>query len=119
MSAELSEKYKESDFDFEVNEILSEVIKTVAEKLDEKEAEWRTENLTLGEKKREDVHKWKEKTKYLPEYLSEKTHEEIKALDAVAESFIKEGKIEDVIFYFEKLSREEKTECINKLKTLL
>jgi hypothetical protein len=36
-----------------------------------------------------------------------------------AENIIKEGKIEDVLFYFEKLSKEEKAECIDKLKTLV
>ena len=119
VSAELIDKYKESEFDFEVDEILNEVINAVSKKLDEKENKWRTENLSLGGRKRGDIHKWKERIKYLPEYLSEKTHEEIRILDSEAENIIKEGKIEDVVFYFEKLSGEEKVECFNKLKTLL
>lgn len=119
VSARLREKYEDSEFDFEVNKILNEVIKTVARKLDQKEAEWRKANLSLGDKKRASVHYWKEKTKYLPEFLSEKTHEDIKKIDAEANEIIKEGKIEDVVFYFEKLDHEEKEECIAKLQNLI
>ncbi len=119
ISTELRENYKESEFDFEVNEILSEVIKVVADKLDSKEKEWRKANLTLGDKKRGEVHRWKEKTEFLPDYLSKKTHEDIRRLDAEADEIIKEGKIEDVLFYFEKLSVEEKKECMKKLKNMI
>jgi uncharacterized protein YbcC (UPF0753/DUF2309 family) len=119
VSVQLLKKYEDSEFDFEVNEILDEVIKTVAGKLDQKEAEWRKVNLSLGDKKRASVHYWKEKIKYLPEFLSEKTHEDIKKIDAEANEIIKEGKIEDVVFYFEKLDHEEKEECIAKLQDLI
>lgn len=119
ISGELREKYEDSEFDFEVNEVLDEVIKAVAEKLDNKEIEWRNANLSLGDKKRASVHHWKEKIKYLPEFLSEKTHDEIKKIDAEADEIIKEGKIEDVLFYFEKLDSAEKKECIAKLQELI
>lgn len=119
VSTQLREKYKDSEFDFEVYDILNEVIKVVAEKIDQKEEDWRKANLSLGDKKRASVHRWKEKTKYLPEYLSEKTYEEIKKIDAEADELIKVGKIEDVVFYFEKLNRMEKKECIAKLQDLI
>ena len=119
ISTALQEKYKESEFDFEVNDILNEVIIGVSKKLDEKEEHWKKVNLTLGNKKRESVHRWKENIKFLPEYLSEKTRQEIKVIDIEADEIIKEGKIEDVIFYFDKLEREEKLECLKMLKKLI
>ena len=119
VSTALQEKYKESEFDFEVNDILSEVIVGVSKKLDEKEDHWKKVNLTLGNKKRENVHRWKENIKFLPEYLSEKTRQEIKVIDIEADEIIKEGKIEDVVFYFDKLDREEKLECLKKLEELV
>ena len=91
----------------------------VQNKLDEKETTWIQNNLTLGDKSRESVHRWKETTRYLPGYLSDKTKAKIKKIDKEADEIIKEGKIEDVVFYFDKLSAGEKKECIEKLKTLI
>lgn len=75
--------------------------------------------LTLGDKSRKAVHKWKEKTAYLPEYLSEETIEKVKMVDKEADEIISEGKIEDVLFYFDKLDDVEKLECIQKLQNRL
>lgn len=119
VSTELKEKYQDSEFDFEVNDILDEVIGSISDRLDKKETEWTIKNLTLGDKSRESVHKWKERTRFLPEYLSDKTTEEVKKIDAEADEIVKEGKIEDVIFYFDKLDKSEKEECINKLQKMI
>lgn len=54
--------------------------------------------MLLGDKSRTSVHKWKEKTQYLPEYLSESTLVEVKKLAKEAEEIISEGKIDDVVF---------------------
>lgn len=70
-------------------------------------------------KSRKAVHKWKEKTAYLPEYLSEETIEKVKMVDKEADEIISESKIEDVIFYFDKLDDNEKKECIRKLQSRL
>lgn len=43
----------------------------------------------------------------------------VKVLDKRADEIIKEGKIEDVIFYFDKLDEAEKRECIQKLQSRL
>ena len=74
---------------------------------------------TLGDKSRKAVHKWKEKTAYLPEYLSEETIEKVKMVDKEADEIISEAKIEDVLFYFDKLDDVEKLECIQKLQNRL
>lgn len=119
ISIELKEKYAETEFDFEVDEILNEVIAEVKNTLDKKEVDWKVSHLSLGDKSRESVHKWKEKTKILPDYLSKETKDEVEKIDAEADEIIKEGRIEDVIFYFDKLDATEKAECLTKLKQLI
>ena len=49
----------------------------------------------------------------------EEAMNEIKELDKEADELISEGKIEDVIFYFDKLDDQEKQECVLKLKSRL
>ena len=75
--------------------------------------------MTLGDKSRKAVHLWKEKSQFLPEYLSEDTIAKAKKLDCEADELISEGKIEDVIFYFDKLDNAEKRECLRKLQSRL
>ena len=47
--------------------------------------------------------------------MSEDTLAEIVELEKEADEIISEGKIEDVVFYFEKLDANERQLCINKL----
>ena len=116
VSEKMKEKYAESDFDFEVQPIIEEIIDDILKTLDEKEEQWKQENLSLGDKSRTTVHRWKEKTAYLPEYLSESTVAQVETLSKEADDIISDGKIEDVLFYFEKLDAEEKQECLKKLQ---
>lgn len=118
-SIELKEKYAESEFDFEVDAILNEVIAETKKSLDKKEAEWKASHLSLGDKSRESVHRWKEKTKFLPDYLSKESRDEVEKIDAEADEIIKEGRIDDVVFYFDKLEATEKAECLTKLQQLI
>lgn len=113
------EKYKESNFDFDVFPIIEDVITEMMNSLDEKENKWKQANLSLGDKSRANVHKWKERTKYLPEYLSAETLNEVTCLSKEADDIISDGKIEDVIFYFDKLDIREKRECLLKLKSMI
>ena len=110
------EKYKESDFDFEVEPIIEEVINDIKAKLDQKEENWKNKYLTLGDKSRNSVHRWMDNTNVLPEYLSEETIESVRKLKNEADQIISDGKIEDVLFYFDKLSTNEKIDCLEKLK---
>ena len=119
VSQNMKEKYAESDFDFEVLPIIEYVILEIQKALDQKEEEWKKTHLSLGDKTRANVHKWKEKTQYLPEFLSVDTVNKVKELSKEADEIISVGKIEDVIFYFEKLDDDEKKNCINKLQGLL
>lgn len=119
VSENMMQKYEHSEFDFEVLPIIQEVISDMENVLNSKEQEWISTVLTLGDKSRKAIHKWKEKTEYLPEYLSEGTIAKAKILDQEADEIISEGKIEDVIFYFDKLDDGEKKECIKKLQSRL
>ncbi len=119
VSQNMKEKYAESDFDFEVLPIIEDVIIEIQKSLDQKEEEWKKSHLSLGDRSRANVHKWKEKTQYLPEFLSVDTVNKVKELSKEADEIISVGKIEDVIFYFEKLDDDEKKNCINKLHSLL
>ena len=110
------EKYKESDFDFEVEPIIEEVINDIKAKRDQKEENWKNKYLTLGDKSRNSVHRWMDNTNVLPEYLSEETIESVRKLKNEADQIISDGKIEDVLFYFDKLSTNEKIDCLEKLK---
>ena len=119
LKVKVSEKYKDSYFDFDVDDILNDVIKKVQTQLEKKELTWRENNLNLGDETRETIHKWKNKIQCLPGYISDKTKNDIKILDIQADELIKDGKIDDVMFYFNRLSDEEKKECIIKLQALL
>ena len=119
LSEDLRKKYQESEFDFDVMAVLEEIMQTVARKLDSKEEKWKERNLTLGNNSREAVHSWKERIRFLPEYLSEETKQKVHTMDMKADELIKIGKIDDVVFYFEKLSETEKRECLEKLRHLI
>ena len=116
VSIQMKEKYAESNFDFEVLPIIEDVISEILKVLDDREEQWKQENLSLGDKSRVNVHKWKERTQFLPEYLSDETVKKVEVLGKEADEIISEGKIEDVIFYFDKLDDNEKKECFEKLK---
>lgn len=119
ISEDMINKYEHSEFDFEVLPIIHEVISDMENNMNVREQEWINSVLTLGDKSRKAVYKWKEKTAYLPEYLSEETIEKVKMVDKEADEIISEGKIEDVLFYFDKLDDVEKLECIQKLQNRL
>ncbi len=119
ISEQMKVKYAKSEFDFEVLPILEEVICEISKVLDAKENEWKEHNLSLGDKSRASVHKWKEKTEFLPEYLSIETLNKVKEIEKEADNIISEGKMEDVVFYFEKLDDVERKKCIKILKTML
>lgn len=99
--------------------MLFTVISEISKDLDEKEEVWAKQNLSLGTKSREDIHKWKQKTQFLPEFLSEKTVKAVAKLNSEADEIISEGKIEDVLFYFDKLDSKEKKECLEKILSVL
>ena len=55
----------------------------------------------------------------MPEFLSDDTLAEVEKMNKEADELISEGKIEDVLFYFEKLDAKEKEECFQKIKEII
>ena len=115
ISREITEKYDTDDFDYDFRPIISECVKTARNNLNRKDYDWCKENITLGDRSRRAVHEWKQKIEFLPPFLSDESLAAIKALDKEADKLIREGKIEDVILYFEKLNIDERQECFKEL----
>ena len=55
----------------------------------------------------------------MPEFLSDETVIEFNKLQNEANEILSQGKIEDVVYYFEKLNDEEKETCMKKLSSLI
>lgn len=111
------EKYSVKIMDYDFMPVIADSIEITKKKMDSLDKKWCVENVTLGNKSRQSVHIWKERINALPAYLSDDTIEKIKVLDTEANQIISDGKIEDVIFYFDKLDKAEKEKCLDLLKT--
>ena len=113
--AELRNKYSDSELDFDVAVVLEDVIKKAETEIAEKEKRWCEKYLTLGDKSRGTIHAWKENTRVLPLYLSPVTLTTIEKMRIEAEKIVSDAMIEDVVFYFKKLNKEEKKHCLEML----
>lgn len=109
-------KYSSDDLDYDFLPIINDCIKNTEWCMNQKDAEWRKKNLFLGNKTRQDVYEWKDRIRVLPGYLSESTKADIELLDRTAEKLLSDGKIEDVLQYFKKLSADEKKKCLQILQ---
>ncbi|SFC69995.1 hypothetical protein [Butyrivibrio sp. YAB3001] len=116
---DIRNKYSEQEAEFDALSMIDAAIDEAEKSMDKKEDEWAKKYLSLGDKSRESVYKWKDATKFLPDYLSKKTKTKYKKLAEEAEAIISEGRIDDVLIQFEKLSDKEKKECLSKLEALL
>lgn len=56
--------------------------------------------------------------KVLPKYLSESTKAAVASMDKRADEIISDGKIEDVLQFFKKLSTSERRKCLDVLKQM-
>lgn len=115
----LKEKYSDEELDFNAMPILESVNDEVMQKFTEMENDWKEQYLTLDDNDREAVHRWLDDTSYLPDYLSEETKEQYSILKKKADVAVSQGKIEDVKFYFKKLSNSEKQQCLDELKKMI
>ena len=113
------EKYQSEEYDYDFQPIIQECIEESRRKLDEKDLEWRKTNVTLGDRSRKAVHEWKQRIEVLPSYLSDETAVLVRELDKEADKLISDGKIEDVILYFKRLTNTEKEECMKVLASLI
>lgn len=111
----LREKYVNSEFDFDVQTVLEHTIDDVRSEQDSKEQNWKENHLNLGDRSRETIHRWKESVRIIPHYVSAETIEMVDDLQLEAEDIISQAMIDDVVFYFQKLDKSEKTACIDRL----
>ena len=72
-------------------------------------------NPSLGDRTRASIHSWKDNTSVLPAFLSPETVAMVENLRIEADQIISEAMIEDVVFYFNKLTEEEKKHCLEIL----
>ena len=108
-------KYSDENQDYDFIPVIEDCISKTKEIIDQEDAAWRKRYLTLGNRSRQDVYTWKENIKMLPAFLSDATKYDILKLDAEAEQIISDGKIEDVLQYFGKLSMDEQIKCVRIL----
>jgi len=116
LSTELQKKYSEIDYDFDALSIINNIIKIHTEKFDSQEETWIKTYGNLDDKSSAHILWWKDKVKYLPNYLSEKTSKTIEKLKIEADEILSKNRVEEVVFYFNKLSDEEKKECLKLLQ---
>lgn len=116
VSDKYENKYSSEDCDYDFLPVIKDCISKTKEAMDGKDTDWCKKNLTLGQKTRQDVYDWKDRIKILPGYLSKQTMYSVEKLDEEAEQILSDGKIEDVVQYFNKLSPTEKEKCIHILQ---
>ena len=110
LSEKLQHEYEESEDDFNASDLMEKAIRDIETKFVEKENQWSARYLNLTEKTRDELLSWMAQTEVLPEYLSDVTRKKYFELRTVAEKKLSDGRIEDVLFYYKKLTEEEKTE---------
>ncbi len=114
-SQKIQSKYQNEEMDFDVNTIINDVTNEIKEELDAKEKLWCDKYLSIQGKTRPEIHEWENQTAILPDFLSEQTIIKYHNIKSDADKKIKEGKIEDVLYYFDKLQSDEKEECLKLL----
>lgn len=115
ISEQMIKKYQSGDIDYDFIPIITDCIAIGNKAMDERDNKWRMENVTLGSKSRQEIHEWKRRIEELPAYISDETKEMIRILDMEADHLISEGKIEDVVIYFDRLDASEKRKCLDLL----
>lgn len=118
LSAWLRNKYAGSEMDFDVSVVLENAIKVAYNTIDDRDRQWRDKYLTLGDCRRETIHRWRESIRILPAYLRPETIDAVAAMKAEAEKIISAANIEDVVFYFKRLTEAERKQCLTVLAEL-
>ena len=118
VASQITEKYSSDECEYDFLPVIKDCIDSSRKELDKKDLQWRKDNLSLGDRSRKAVYSWKQRIEILPLYLKEETLGEIKKLDVEADQIISDGKIEDVVHYFNKLDRNERSRCLIILSDL-
>lgn len=115
----LVRKYENEDLDFDVASILEQVASSIIADLDTRDRAWATRFLETIGNKREDLLVWVDSTRTLPRYLSEETRRKYQTIKESVDRKLSMAKIEDVIFSFKKLQKEEQKVCFELLSSIL
>lgn len=118
ISNEFKIKYSNEEMEYDFSLVIQDCVTSTADCMERKDKLWRSENLTLGKETRQDVYEWKDRIKVLPKYLSESTKAAVASMDKRADEIISDGKIEDVLQFFKKLSTSERRKCLDILKQM-
>lgn len=118
-SNRIKNKYLDEELEFDLESLIDNEVNDIMVQLNAKEKAWKVKYLNKGLQTRADLLSWLEETSSLPDYLSDSTIAEYNKDKEAVDARIKEGKIEDVLFYFNKLKDDEKKECIEVLKKQL
>ena len=108
-------KYSSEEFEYDFIAIINDTITIAKASMDEQDRTWREENVNLGDRSRQAIYTWKQRIQGLPAYLSDETLRAVKELDIEADQLISDGKIEDVVYYFDRLDYSEKGKCLDIL----
>ena len=112
---EMQAKYSSEEFEYDFIAIINDTITIAKASMDEQDRTWREENVNLGDRSRQAIYTWKQRIQGLPAYLSDETLRAVKELDIEADQLISDGKIEDVVYYFDRLDYSEKGKCLDIL----
>lgn len=115
-SKEIKKKYESIDYDFDALLIIENIINDQVERMDSQEETWNKSYGSIDNKSSGEILRWKDKTKTLPSFLSEKSIRNIEKLKIEVEEILSKNRIEEVLFYFDKLSIEEKKTCLQQLQ---
>ena len=113
---ELKGSYSERDFDFDVLPIVEEAIHQFQGGFDAKENAWKKKYLVPFDGLSIDaLLNWKNETSTLPSYLSERTIEEYQEYAEIVEEEIHRNRVKTALYYYDKLTDDEKAEFLCKV----
>ena len=115
---ELTRLYEQSDLEFDVPHILRGVAEGITQVMDKKDRIWRERYLQEPDENRSALLMWIDQTRLLPGYLSEETRAEYLSKKKSVEEKLSDAKIEDVIFSFKRLNKNERIVCLEKLSLI-
>jgi hypothetical protein len=113
----LYEKYSDEELEIDVLHILDAISDETRKSMDIKEKEWIAIFITkfLDNITRASALDWIDKTINLPKYISNNTKEKYLQIRTVADKFLSDANIDDVLHQFKKLNSRERTVCLQRL----
>ena len=112
----LLEFYEEKELDFDVITIINDIWALLKNEQSEMDKKWSLSYLNIDGMDRPQMHQWLERVAIPPAYLSPETLSKLALLKEKILQSVKDGQIEDVLYYFNKLDPESKIQCLELLK---